>query len=39
MRRGWAKALSCAYVAMVERAYWRGFRLATGAKDNKMSGC
>lgn len=32
--RGWAKALTCAYVAMVERAYWRGFRLATGAKDD-----
>jgi Tfp pilus assembly protein PilF len=32
--RGWARALTCAYVAMVERAYWRGFRLATGAKDD-----
>jgi hypothetical protein len=32
--RGWAKALTCAYVAMVERAYWKGFRLATGAKDD-----
>jgi tetratricopeptide (TPR) repeat protein len=32
--RGWVRALTCAYVAMVERAYWRGFRLATGAKDD-----
>ena len=32
--RGWARALTCAYVAMVERAYWKGFRLATGAKDD-----
>ncbi len=34
--RGWARALKCTYVAMVERAYGAGFRLATGAKEDAM---
>jgi hypothetical protein len=33
--RGWARALRCAYVAMVERAYATGFRLATKAKNDE----
>lgn len=33
--RGWARSLKCAYVAMVERAYGAGFRLATKAKDDE----
>jgi hypothetical protein len=33
--RGWARALRCAYVAMVERAYSTGFRLATKAKNDE----
>ncbi|HXR39114.1 MAG TPA: hypothetical protein VN776_08475, partial [Terracidiphilus sp.] len=32
--RGWARALACTYVAMVERGYSSGFRLATKAKDD-----
>ncbi len=32
--RGWTKALRCAYVAMVERAYGAGFRLANSAKND-----
>ncbi len=32
--RGYARALECTYVAMVERAYGMGFRLATKAKDD-----
>ncbi|MGA2570424.1 MAG: tetratricopeptide repeat protein [Terracidiphilus sp.] len=32
--RAWARALRCAYVAMVERAFGTGFRLATKAKDD-----
>ncbi len=32
--RGFARALECTYVAMVERAYGTGFRLATKAKDD-----
>jgi len=32
--RGWARALKCTYVAMVERAYGAGFRLASKAKDD-----
>ena len=32
--RGFARALKCTYVAMVERAYMAGFKLATGAKDD-----
>jgi tetratricopeptide (TPR) repeat protein len=33
--RGWVRALRCAYVAMVERAYGTGFRLATRARDDE----
>ena len=33
--RGWVRALRCTYVAMVERAYGAGFRLATKAKDDE----
>lgn len=32
--RGWARALKCAYIAMVQRAYGAGFRLAMKAKDD-----
>ncbi|MDR3774051.1 MAG: tetratricopeptide repeat protein [Terracidiphilus sp.] len=32
--RGLARSLECTYVAMVERAYGTGFRLATRAKDD-----
>jgi len=32
--RGWARSLRCAYVAMVERGFASGFRLATKAKDD-----
>lgn len=32
--RGWARSLQCTYVAMVERGYGGGFRLATKAKDD-----
>ncbi len=32
--RAWARALRCAYVAMVERSFGQGFRLATKAKDD-----
>ncbi len=32
--RAWVRSLRCAYVAMVERAYATGFRLATKAKDD-----
>ncbi len=32
--RGWARSLKCTYVAMVERAYGAGFRLATKARDD-----
>jgi len=32
--RGFARALKCTYVAMVERAYMAGFKLATAAKDD-----
>ena len=34
--RGWARALKCTYVAMVERSYGAGFRLATKARDDHM---
>lgn len=34
--RGWARALKCAYIAMVERAYSAGFRLATKARDDEV---
>jgi tetratricopeptide (TPR) repeat protein len=33
--RGWVRSLRCTYVAMVERAYGTGFRLATKAKDDE----
>ena len=32
--RGWTRALKCTYVAMVERGFASGFRLATKAKDD-----
>jgi len=32
--RAWVRSLRCAYVAMVERAFSTGFRLATKAKDD-----
>jgi tetratricopeptide (TPR) repeat protein len=32
--RGWARALKCAYIAMVERSYSAGFKLAIKAKDD-----
>lgn len=33
--RGWVRSLRCTYVAMVERAFGTGFRLATKAKDDE----
>ncbi|HVZ85103.1 MAG TPA: hypothetical protein VG893_15620, partial [Terracidiphilus sp.] len=33
--RGWVRSLRCAYVAMVERSFAGGFRLATKAKDDE----
>jgi Tfp pilus assembly protein PilF len=32
--RGWSRALRCAYMAMVERAFGAGFRLAMKARDD-----
>ncbi len=32
--RGWARSLRCTYVAMVERGFGSGFRLASKAKDD-----
>jgi len=32
--RGWVRSLRCAYVAMVERSFSSGFRLATKARDD-----
>jgi len=32
--RGWTRSLRCTYVAMVERGFGGGFRLATKAKDD-----
>ena len=32
--RAWVRSLRCTYVAMVERAYGTGFRLATKARDD-----
>jgi len=32
--RGWARALKCTYIAMVQRGYVSGFKLALGAKDD-----
>jgi tetratricopeptide (TPR) repeat protein len=34
--RGWVRSLRCTYVAMVERAYASGFRLATKARDDEQ---
>lgn len=34
--RGWAQSLECTYLAMVDRAYGAGFRLATKAKDDEL---
>ena len=34
--RGWARALKCTYIAMVERSYMTGFKLALGAKDDHV---
>ena len=34
--RGWARALKCTYMAMVERGFGAGFKLARGAKDDHM---
>jgi tetratricopeptide (TPR) repeat protein len=33
--RGWVRSLKCTYIAMVERAYGAGFRLATKARDDE----
>jgi len=32
--RGWARSLKCTYIAMVERGFGSGFRLATKARDD-----
>lgn len=34
--RGWARSLKCTYLAMVERGFGAGFRLASKAKDDEM---
>ena len=34
--RGWARSLKCTYIAMVERGFGAGFRLAIKAKDDEM---
>jgi hypothetical protein len=34
--RGWARSLKCTYLAMVERGFGAGFRLATKAKDDDV---
>ena len=34
--RGWARALKCTYISMVERGYGAGFRLAMKAKDDEV---
>lgn len=34
--RGWARSLKCTYVAMVERGFGSGFRLAGKAKDDEV---
>jgi Tfp pilus assembly protein PilF len=34
--RGWVRSLRCAYVAMAERAFSSGFRLATKARDDQQ---
>ena len=33
--RGWTRSLKCTYLAMVERGFGAGFRLATKAKDDE----
>jgi len=33
--RGWVRSLKCTYVAMVERGFGAGFRLATKGKDDE----
>jgi tetratricopeptide (TPR) repeat protein len=33
--RGWVRSLKCTYIAMVERGFGAGFRLATKAKDDE----
>ena len=33
--RGWVRSLKCTYVAMVERGFGSGFRLATKARDDE----
>ncbi len=34
--RGWARSLKCTYIAMVQRSFGGGFRLAMKAKDDHM---
>ena len=34
--RGWARSLKCTYLAMVERSFGAGFRLAMKAKDDDV---
>ena len=34
--RGWARALKCTYIAMVQRGYASGFRLASQAKNDHV---
>jgi tetratricopeptide (TPR) repeat protein len=34
--RGWARSLKCTYIAMVQRGFGAGFRLATKARDDEM---
>ena len=34
--RGWARALKCTYIAMVQRGYGSGFRLALQAKNDHV---
>ena len=34
--RGWARSLKCTYIAMVQRGFGAGFRLATKARDDEV---
>lgn len=34
--RGWVRSLKCTYIAMVQRSYGSGFRLAVKAKDDEV---
>ncbi len=34
--RGWARSLKCTYIAMVQRGYLAGFKLARAAKDDHV---